>query len=92
MHCVVLMQVSGRLFPDSGLRRSTRLSAESASAINSNASQTGGNGNNHSYKFLSGFSSSKTSRSATLRKGQSCIPESIEEGKQDPCKRSYSLF
>lgn len=73
------MQVSGRLFPDSGLRRSTRLSTELSSAI-SNSSQIGGNGTNHSYKFLSGFSSSKTSRSVTLRKGQSCVPESVEEG------------
>lgn len=79
------MQVSGRLFSDSGLRRSTRLSGE-ATNLNSSSSQVGGNGINHSAaKFLGGFStSSKISslnfRSVTVRKGQSWATESLDEG------------
>ncbi|CAA7408019.1 unnamed protein product [Spirodela intermedia] len=83
-----LRKVSGRLFSDSGLRRSTRLSGEAAS-LNSNASQVGGNGINHSAaKILGGFSTSSSKisslnfRSVTVRKGQSWATESLDEGKR----------
>uniref|UniRef100_A0A1D1ZFP6 Cell division cycle protein 27 B n=1 Tax=Anthurium amnicola TaxID=1678845 RepID=A0A1D1ZFP6_9ARAE len=82
-----LRKVSGRLFSDSALRRSTRLSGETTSS-NSNASQVGGNGVNHSAaKFLGGFStSSKMSslnfRSVTVRKGQSWATENVDEGRR----------
>ncbi|XP_039142291.1 cell division cycle protein 27 homolog B isoform X2 [Dioscorea cayenensis subsp. rotundata] len=86
-----LRKVSGRLFSDSGPRRSTRLSGEATAGINSNASQAGGGtGTNHSSssRFLGGFSSSssKTSsaafRTMTGRKGPSCISESFDEGRK----------
>ncbi|URD76421.1 Tetratricopeptide repeat [Musa troglodytarum] len=84
-----LRKVSGRLFSDSGPRRSTRLSAEASIIANSNAPQVGGNGSNHSAKFLGGLSSSSSakanlasSRSLTFKKGQSWIAESFEEGRR----------
>ncbi|PIA42766.1 hypothetical protein AQUCO_02000310v1 [Aquilegia coerulea] len=81
-----LRKVSGRLFPDSGPRRSTRLAAEAASAASSNSTQ-GGNGISHSSaKFLGGGSSSRLSsasfRSVTVRKGQSWASESLDDGKR----------
>ncbi|KAJ8498732.1 hypothetical protein OPV22_009284 [Ensete ventricosum] len=83
-----LRKVSGRLFSDSGPRRSTRLSAEASIIANSNA-PVGGNGSNHSAKFLGGLSSSSptkaniaSSRSLTFKKGQSWIAESFEEGRR----------
>ncbi|XP_038984046.1 cell division cycle protein 27 homolog B isoform X2 [Phoenix dactylifera] len=83
-----LRKVSGRLFSDSGPRRSTRLSGEAAANTNSNASQLGGNGTNHSSaKYLGGLysssSSSKTNstvlRSVTLRRGQPWANENFDE-------------
>ncbi|KAG1326859.1 putative cell division cycle protein 27 [Cocos nucifera] len=78
--------VSGRLFSDSGPRRSTRLSGEAAANTNSNASQLGGNGTNHfSSKSLGGLSSSSSKtnsavlRSVTLRRGQSWANENFDE-------------
>ncbi|XP_078443361.1 CDC27 family protein isoform X2 [Wolffia australiana] len=83
-----LRKVSGRLFSDSGLRRSTRLSGD-VSNSNSTASQAGGNGINHSAaKFLSGISASSPKisslnfRSVTVRKGQSWATESLDEGRR----------
>ncbi|XP_043704643.1 cell division cycle protein 27 homolog B isoform X6 [Telopea speciosissima] len=83
-------QVSGRLFSESGLRRSTRLSGEAAASSNSNIMQAGVNGPNHSSsKYLGGISSSSSSklssaslRSVTVRKGQSWSSESFDEGKR----------
>lgn len=81
-----LLQVSGRLFSDSGPRRSTRLAGEVAANANLNVSQIGGNGSNHSSsKFLGGFSSSSKINSTTIRsmmgrKGQSWASESLDEG------------
>ncbi|XP_010913872.1 cell division cycle protein 27 homolog B isoform X2 [Elaeis guineensis] len=81
-----LRKVSGRLFSDSGTRRSTRLSGEAAANTNSNASQLGGNGANHfSAKSLGGLSSSSSKtnsavlRSVTLRRGQSWANENFDE-------------
>ncbi|KAM0942496.1 putative tetratricopeptide-like helical domain superfamily [Dioscorea sansibarensis] len=86
-----LRKVSGRLFSDSGPRRSTRLSGEATAGINSNAPQAGGGiGTNHSSssRFLGGFSSSSSKsssaafRTMTGRKGPSCISESFDEGRK----------
>ncbi|XXG87356.1 hypothetical protein AAC387_Pa11g2066 [Persea americana] len=83
-----LRKVSGRLFSDSGPRRSTRLAGEVAANANLNVSQIGGNGSNHSSsKFLGGFSSSSKINSTTIRsmmgrKGQSWASESLDEGRQ----------
>ncbi|XP_077215925.1 cell division cycle protein 27 homolog B-like isoform X2 [Tasmannia lanceolata] len=80
-------QVSGKLFSDSGPRRSTRLAGEATANANSNVSQVGGNGAIHtSAKFLRGFSSSSkmssaTSRSTTVRKGLSWFTENLDEGR-----------
>lgn len=81
-----LLQVSGRLFSDSGPRRSTRLAGEVAANANLNAPQIGGNGSIHSStKLLGGFPSSSkinatTFRSMMGRKGQSWATESLDEG------------
>ncbi|KAI9083433.1 hypothetical protein K1719_034647 [Acacia pycnantha] len=76
-----LRKISGRLFSDSGLRRSTRLSSDAS--VNVNASTTGvsGNGNNNSSKYLgSSKFSSMAFRNATVRKGTSWANENIDEG------------
>ncbi|KAI8560280.1 hypothetical protein RHMOL_Rhmol04G0242800 [Rhododendron molle] len=74
-------QISGRLFSDSGPRRSTRLAAETAASTNSNATTVTGNGTNHSSKYIGGSKlSSVTFRSVTVRKGQPWTSESFDEG------------
>ncbi|XP_072962662.1 cell division cycle protein 27 homolog B-like [Typha angustifolia] len=85
-----LRKVSGRLFSDSGPRRSTRLSGEATANTNFSASQMGGNGVNHSSaKLLGGYSSFSSSkmtsaalRSVIVRKGQQWSTESFEEGRR----------
>ncbi|XP_042496293.1 cell division cycle protein 27 homolog B-like isoform X2 [Macadamia integrifolia] len=84
-----LRKVSGRLFSESGLRRSTRLSGETAATSNSNIMQAGANGPNHSSsKYVGGISSSSSKlssaslRSVTVRKGQSWSNESFDEGRR----------
>ncbi|KAI3902289.1 hypothetical protein MKW92_014642 [Papaver armeniacum] len=83
-----LRKVSGRLFADSGPRRSTRLAADMAAGTNSNTTQVGANGTSHSStKYLGGLSSSSRLssaqiRSVTLRKGGSWTSESFEEGRR----------
>lgn len=67
-----LRKISGRLFSDSGPRRSTRLAGEAGANINSSVSTVAGNGTFHSNKYLAGSKlSSATFRSVTVRKGQS---------------------
>ncbi|KAJ7973805.1 Cell division cycle protein 27 like B [Quillaja saponaria] len=79
-----LRKISGRLFSDSGPRRSTRLSGEAG--LNSNASNASvtvvaGNGTSNSSKYLGGSKlSSMSFRSMTSRKGQSWPNENIDEG------------
>ncbi|GFY92020.1 CDC27 family protein [Actinidia rufa] len=73
--------ISGRLFSDSGPRRSTRLAGEAAVSTNSSATTVTGNGSSHSSKYLGRSKmSSVTFRSVTVRKGQSWENESFEEG------------
>ncbi|XP_058187080.1 cell division cycle protein 27 homolog B-like isoform X2 [Rhododendron vialii] len=75
-----LRKISGRLFSDSGPRRSTRLAAETAVSMNSNATTVMGNGTSHSSKYIGGSKlSSVTFRSVTVRKGQPWTSESFDE-------------
>ncbi|XP_057958412.1 cell division cycle protein 27 homolog B [Malania oleifera] len=70
-----LRKISGRLFSDSGPRRSSRL------AENASATMLAGNGNSYSSKYLGGARfSSVTFRSTMARKGQSWATESLDEG------------
>ncbi|KAF5952352.1 hypothetical protein HYC85_010296 [Camellia sinensis] len=76
-----LRKISGRLFSDSGPRRSTRLAGEAAASTNSSSMTVAGNGTSHSSKYLGGSKlSSVTFRSVTVRKGQSWANESFDEG------------
>ncbi|OVA20244.1 Tetratricopeptide repeat-containing domain [Macleaya cordata] len=80
-----LRKVSGRLFSDSGPRRSTRLAAEVAASTNSNTTQVGGNGTSHSSKYLGALSSSSRLSSAALRSvtvRKTWASESFEEGRR----------
>lgn len=89
-----LRKISGRLFSDSGPRRSTRLAGEAAASTNSSSTTAAGNGTSHSTKYLGGSKlSSVTFRSVTVRKGQSWANESFDEGtrhevRDDPCSNT----
>ncbi|XP_074278410.1 cell division cycle protein 27 homolog B isoform X2 [Silene latifolia] len=73
--------ISGRLFSDSGPRRSTRLAGEVGGGTNSTATTSTGNGTNHSTKHLgSSRLSSGGLRSVTVRKPQASAGESFDEG------------
>ncbi|KAJ8750661.1 hypothetical protein K2173_015842 [Erythroxylum novogranatense] len=74
-----LRKVSGRLFSDSGPRRSIRLATEAAS--NTNTTVVAGNGVSNSSKYLGASKlSSIALRSVTVRKGQSFANENFDEG------------
>ncbi|KAK6945051.1 hypothetical protein RJ641_026153 [Dillenia turbinata] len=76
-----LRKISGRLFSDSGPRRSSRLAGEAATNANINATTVAGNGISHSSKYLgSSKLSSVGLRSVTVRKGQSWAAETFDEG------------
>ncbi|GKV06686.1 hypothetical protein SLEP1_g18544 [Rubroshorea leprosula] len=76
-----LRKISGRLFSDSGPRRSTRVAADAGANINAGATTAAGNGANNSNKYLGGSKLSSVSlRSVTVRKGQAWANENIEEG------------
>ncbi|KAK2965292.1 hypothetical protein RJ640_004161 [Escallonia rubra] len=74
-----LRKISGRLFSDSGPRRSTRRATEAAAHLNSTTT-TAGNGTGHSSNHLGGSKlSSVAFRSVTVRKGQSWSNENFDE-------------
>ncbi|KAJ0091066.1 hypothetical protein Patl1_13321 [Pistacia atlantica] len=76
-----LSQISGRLFSDSGPRRSTRLAGEAGNNTNASVTTVAGNGISNSSKYLGGSKlSSVALRSVTVRKGQSWANENIDEG------------
>ncbi|KAK6941605.1 hypothetical protein RJ641_026982 [Dillenia turbinata] len=76
-----LRKISGRLFSDSGPRRSSRLAGEAATNANVNVTTVAGNGTTHSSKYLGGSKLSSVGlRSVTVRKGQSWATESFDEG------------
>ena len=77
----MVSQISGRLFSDSGPRRSTRLAGETGPIASLSGINVAGNGTNHSTKNPTGSKlGSTTSRSVTLRKGQSWSTENFNEG------------
>ncbi|KAJ8422040.1 hypothetical protein Cgig2_026428 [Carnegiea gigantea] len=76
-----LRKISGRLFSDSGPRRSTRLAGEAGGNTNSTSTASTGNGTSHSTKYTGNSRSSNAGlRSVTIRKGQGWASESFEEG------------
>ncbi|XP_022987617.1 cell division cycle protein 27 homolog B-like isoform X4 [Cucurbita maxima] len=76
-----LRKISGRLFSDSGPRRSSRLAGEAVANTNVNAAN---NGTTNSTKYLGGSKlNSITLRSMAVRKGQSFANENIDEGIQN---------
>ncbi|KAJ0254178.1 Cell division cycle protein 27 B [Hirschfeldia incana] len=75
-----LRKISGRLFSDSGPRRSSRLSADSGANTNASVATVSGNGNNTSKYLGSSKLSSLGLRSVTLRKGNSWANENMDEG------------
>ncbi|KAF2303980.1 hypothetical protein GH714_025830 [Hevea brasiliensis] len=76
-----LRKISGRLFSDSGPRRSTRLAAEAGANSNASSTLVAGNGISNSSKYLGGSKlSSMTLRSVTVRKGQLWGNENCDEG------------
>ncbi|XP_022144936.1 cell division cycle protein 27 homolog B isoform X2 [Momordica charantia] len=78
-----LRKISGRLFSDSGPRRSSRLAGE-AGANTASAAGAANNGTTNSTKYLGGSKlNSITFRSMAIRKGQSFANENIEEGMQN---------
>ncbi|KAL8042913.1 hypothetical protein ABFX02_09G083600 [Erythranthe guttata] len=84
-----LRKVSERLFSDSGQRRSMRLAGESVNT-SSSTSIISGNLISHSSKYLGGCKSGMlSSRSLTIRKGQSWASENADEGShQEICDES----
>ncbi|XP_041000913.1 cell division cycle protein 27 homolog B-like [Juglans microcarpa x Juglans regia] len=76
-----LRKISGRLFSDSGPRRSTRLSGDAGANSNVSATMVVGNGTSNSSKYLGGSKlSSMAFRAVTIRKVQSWTNENIDEG------------
>ncbi|KAI6681903.1 hypothetical protein NL676_035784 [Syzygium grande] len=76
-----LRKISGRLFSDSGPRRSTRLAGDAAANATTNATSAAGNGASNSSKYLgSSKPSSAALRAVTFRKGQSWAGENSDEG------------
>lgn len=75
----LLFQISGRLFSDSGPRRSSRLSNEASVSSNANATVVSGNVTSNSYKGGS-KPAPVTFRTMTIRKGQSWANENIDGG------------
>ncbi|XP_023516279.1 cell division cycle protein 27 homolog B-like isoform X1 [Cucurbita pepo subsp. pepo] len=76
-----LRKISGRLFSDSGPRRSSRLAGEAVANTNVSAAN---NGTTNSTKYLGGSKlNSITLRSMAVRKGQSFANENIDEGIQN---------
>ncbi|CAI8584686.1 unnamed protein product [Vicia faba] len=74
-------KISGRLFSDSGPRRSLRLSGDASVNANPNTTAVSGNGTSYTSKHLGGSKlSSMAFRSVTFRKGQSWANENIGEG------------
>lgn len=86
------MQISGRLFSDSGPRRSSRLSADLGANTNASVATVSGNGNNTSKYLGSSKLSSLGLRSVTLRKGNSWANENMDEGCEIICTISTSSF
>ncbi|KAE8674358.1 Cell division cycle protein 27-like protein B [Hibiscus syriacus] len=74
-----LRNIYGRLFSDSGSRRSTRLTGDAGVHTNANTTPVAGNGTKSS-KYLGAKLSSIAFRTVTVRKSQSWANGNIEEG------------
>ncbi|RDX61912.1 Cell division cycle protein 27-like B, partial [Mucuna pruriens] len=85
-----LRKISGRLFSDSGPRRSSRLSSESSVNSNANSTVVSGNGTNNSCKGGSKLNH-MTFRTMAIRKGQSWANENIDEGVHNDVPDDSSL-
>ena len=89
LFCFLCFQISGRLFSDSGPRRSTRLSGDGGANTNVSATMAVGNGTSNSSKYFGGSKlSSVAFRAVTVRKGQSWTNENIDEGNE--CLLSFT--
>lgn len=75
-----LRKISGRLFSDSGPRRSSRLAGEAVPYSNTNSTGLTSNGNNNAKYLGNAKLSSVTFRSTLARKGQSWSNDSLDEG------------
>ncbi|KOM56340.1 hypothetical protein LR48_Vigan10g223200 [Vigna angularis] len=75
----IVASLVGRLFSDSGPRRSSRLSSSESVNANANSAVVSGNGNNNSYKGGSKLNH-VAFRAMAIRKGQSWANENIDEG------------
>ncbi|CAO2826956.1 unnamed protein product [Amaranthus hypochondriacus] len=76
-----LRKISGRLFPDSGPRRSTRLAGDTGGSSSTAATSSTGNGTNQSSKHIGNSRLSNVGlRSVTIRKGQAWASDNFEEG------------
>ncbi len=83
LFCFLCFQISGRLFSDSGPRRSTRLSGDAGANTNVSATLVVGNGTSNSSKYLGGSKlSSMAFRAMTVRKSHSWTSENIDEGNE----------
>ncbi|XP_023531375.1 cell division cycle protein 27 homolog B-like isoform X1 [Cucurbita pepo subsp. pepo] len=79
-----LRKISGRLFSDSGPRRSSRLAGEAGANTNVSAAGAANNGTTNATKYLgSSKMNSITFRSVAVRKGQSFANENVDEGIQN---------
>ncbi|XP_040941589.1 cell division cycle protein 27 homolog B isoform X1 [Gossypium hirsutum] len=74
-----LQKISGRLFSDSGPRRSTRLAGDAGVNTNANTTGVAGNGTSSS-KYLGAKLSSVALRTVTVRNSQYWANDNIEEG------------
>ncbi|KAJ4837287.1 Cell division cycle protein 27 B [Turnera subulata] len=75
-----LRKISGRLFSDSGPRRSTRLAAEAGAYSNASATLAGNGASNSSKYQGSSKLSAMSLRSVTVRRGQPWANENCDEG------------
>ncbi|KAG4911868.1 hypothetical protein AAZX31_19G038000 [Glycine max] len=85
-----LRKISGRLFSDSGPRRTSRLSSDSSVNTNANSTVVSGNGTNNSYKGGSKLNH-MAFRTMAIRKGQSWANENIDEGIRNDVPDDSSL-
>lgn len=86
------LQISGRLFSDSGPRRSSRLAGEAGANTNASGAGAANNGTTNSTKYLGGSKlNSITFRSMAVRKGQSFANENIDEGNKSFCPLSSAV-
>ncbi|KAG4113087.1 hypothetical protein ERO13_D13G201100v2 [Gossypium hirsutum] len=74
-----LRKISGRLFSESGPRRSTRLAGDAGVDTNANTTGVDGNGTSSS-KYLGAKLSSVAFRTVTVRNSQYLANDNIEEG------------